>query len=138
MSTLIRNLLAIPMGLVAGSAINMTLVVLSPLVIAPPAGVAVGDAQSLAASMHLFAPRHFVMPFLAHALGTLAGALATTLFAASHKAPMAYAVGAIFLGGGVAMSMMIPAPGWFVAIDLLTAYVPMAWAGIWIGRHMQG
>jgi hypothetical protein len=34
--------------------------------------------------MHLFEPRHFVMPFLAHALGTLAGALAAFLIAATY------------------------------------------------------
>ena len=80
--------------------------------------------------MHLLAPRHFLMPFLAHALGTLAGALAAYLIAASYKAPMAYAIGAVFLCGGVAASFMIPAPAWFIAVDLSVAYVPMAWLAV--------
>lgn len=32
---------------------------------------------------------------------------------------------------------MIPAPGWFIALDLLGAYVPMAWLGIQIGARMR-
>jgi hypothetical protein len=76
------------------------------------------------------------MPFLAHALGTLAGALAAHLIAASHKPQMACVVGVLFLCGGLAASVMIPAPAWFVALDLLAAYLPMAWLGIQIGRRM--
>ena len=52
----------------------MALVTASPLVIPPPAGVDVSDPQSLSESIHLFEPKHFVFPFLAHALGTLVGA----------------------------------------------------------------
>jgi hypothetical protein len=37
-------------------------------------------------AMHLFEPRHFIMPFPAHAVGTLAGALVAYLIAASYKA----------------------------------------------------
>ena len=70
------------------------------------------------------------MPFLAHAVGTLAGALAAYLIAASHRARIAYAIGALFLCGGVAASFMIPAPAWFIALDLLAAYIPMAWLAV--------
>ena len=27
-------------------------------------------------------------------------------------------------------SLMIPAPAWFIATDLLLAYLPMAWLGL--------
>jgi hypothetical protein len=83
--------------------------------------------------MHLFEARHFIMPFLAHAVGTLSGALAAHLIAATHKAQLAYVIGAVFLCGGVAASFMIPAPAWFIALDLLLAYLPMAWLGIQMG-----
>ena len=114
----------------------MAIITLSPSVIAPPAGVDVNDTASLSASMHLFEPRHFLMPFLAHAVGSLAGALASYLIAATYKVRIAYVVGAIFLCGGVAASFMIPAPGWFIALDLVGAYLPMAWVGIQIGTRM--
>lgn len=137
MLNLLRNALALVGGIAIGGAVNMALITLSPSIIAPPAGVNVNDAASLSASMHLFEPRHFVMPFLAHALGTLTGSLASYLIAATYKVPMAYVVGAFFLCGGVVASFMIPAPGWFIALDLVAAYLPMAWVGIQIGTRVS-
>ena len=115
----------------------MALITVGPSLIPPPAGVDVNNAESLINGIHLFEPRHFVMPFLAHAVGTLAGALAAYLIAATHRAPIAYLVGAIFLCGGIAASFMIPAPAWFIALDLLVAYLPMAWLGIQIGNRLK-
>jgi hypothetical protein len=99
--------------------------------------VDVTNAESLSNAMHLLEPRHFVMPFLAHAVGTLAGALAAYLIAATYRARMAYVIGAVFLCGGVAASFMIPAPTWFVALDLLAAYLPMAWLSLQIGARVR-
>lgn len=137
MPKLLRNALAVLMGIAIGGGVNMALITLSPSLIAHPAGVDVTSAEGLSRAMHLFEPRHFVMPFLAHALGTLAGALAAYLIAASHKALIAYVIGAVFLCGGLAASFMIPAPTWFIALDLLAAYLPMAWLGVQIGARMQ-
>ena len=89
MPQLLRNVLALLAGIAIGGGVNMALITLSPLLIAPPAGVDVNSAESLSKAMHLFEPRHFVMPFLAHALGTLAGALVAYMIAATYKAPMA-------------------------------------------------
>lgn len=133
----LRNALALVAGIVIGGGVNMALIALSPSLIPPPAGVDVNNAESLARAMHLFEPRHFVMPFLAHAVGTLAGALAAYLIAATYNARIAYVIGAVFLCGGVAASFMIPAPAWFIALDLLVAYLPMAWLGIQIGRCVR-
>ena len=137
MPNLLRNVLAILAGIAIGGGVNGALITLSPSLIPPPAGVDVNNAESLSKAMHLFEPRHFVMPFLAHAVGTLAGALAAYLIAASYKAQMAYLIGAVFLCGGVAASFMIPAPTWFIALDLLAAYLPMSWLSIQIGNRMK-
>jgi hypothetical protein len=137
MPNLLRNVLAVLAGIAIGGGVNMALITLSPSLIPPPAGVDVNNAESLSKAMHLFEPRHFVMPFLAHALGTLAGALAAYLIAATYRAQMAYVIGAVFLCGGVAASFMIPAPAWFIALDLLAAYLPMAWLGIRIGARVK-
>lgn len=133
MPNVVRNVLAIVAGIVIGGAINGILIALSPLLIPPPAGVDVNNPESLSKGIHLFEPRHFVMPFLAHALGTLGGAFAAYLIAGSYKRQIAYAIGVVFLCGGVAASFMIPAPGWYIALDLLLAYLPMAWLAVWIG-----
>jgi hypothetical protein len=98
--------------------------------------VDVSSAEELSKAMHLFEPRHFIMPFLAHALGTLAGAFAAYRIAASNKALVAYVIALVFLCGGVAASFMIPAPAWFIALDLLAAYLPTAWLGIQVNTRM--
>ena len=135
---LLRNILAVVVGLVVGGAVNMALVIASPHAIPPPAGVDVTDPESLSASIHLFEPKHFIFPFLAHALGTLVGALVAYLIAASHRPVFAYVIGACFLAGGIAAARMIPAPTWFVVLDLAVAYVPMAFLGTVLGRRMAG
>ena len=138
MRTILRNVFAVIIGLVVGGTVNMSLVIISPHVIAPPAGVDVTDAKSLKDSIHLFEPKHFVFPFLAHALGTLAGALLAFLIAASYRSVFAYTIGAVFLAGGIAAACMIPAPVWFIILDLAAAYIPMAWLGTQLGRRIIG
>ena len=129
MANVIRNVLAVLAGIAIGGIVNMALITLIPWLVPPPAGVDVNSAESLGNAMHLFEPRYFAMPFLAHALGTLAGALAACVIATNRRAQMAYLVGAVFLCGGVGASFMVPAPTWFIALDLLAAYLPMAWLG---------
>lgn len=120
-------MLAAVAGIIAGSIVNMTVIGLGPMVIPPPEGVDVTDAESLKNSIHLFEARHFLMPFLAHAVGTLVGASVACAIATTGKVRMAYAVAVFFLAGGVVASFMIPAPAWFIGADLLLAYIPMAW-----------
>jgi hypothetical protein len=115
----------------------MALVTFSPALIPPPAGVDVANAESLKQSIHLFQPQHFIMPFLAHALGTFAGALVAYLLAVSHHKQLAFGIGAFYFCGGLAASFMIPAPAWFMALDLLLAYLPMAWLAVWLGFRLK-
>jgi hypothetical protein len=138
MMTILRNIFAVILGLVVGGTVNMALVMASPRVIAPPEGVDVTDSKSISTSMHLFEPKHFVFPFLAHALGTLAGALLAFIIAASYRSVFAYTIGAFFLAGGIAATFMIPAPVWFIILDLAAAYIPMAWLGTQLGRRIIG
>ena len=135
MKSILRNILAVIVGLMAGSMINMAIVMIGPQIIPPPAGVDVNNAESLRASVHLFEPKHFVFPFLAHAAGTFAGALVAFLMAGSYRPIFAFVVGVLFLGGGIAACFMIPAPAWFIALDLLVAYLPMAWLATRVGRR---
>jgi len=137
MMQVLRNFAAVIAGVVIGSLVNMAIVGAGPMLAPPPAGVDMTTADGLAAGLHLFRPEHFAVPFLAHALGTLAGAFAAWLVAGSHKATCAWAIGAVFLAGGVAAALMLPAPAWFIATDLVLAYLPMAWLAIAAGRRLQ-
>ena len=85
--TILRNILAIIVGLVVGGAVNMALIVFRPSVISPPLGVDVTNTQSLSENIHLFESGHFAFPFLAHALGSLAGALTAFVIASTHHIP---------------------------------------------------
>ena len=130
MSPRMRSVLAVVVGAVVGGVVNMGLIWLSPSLIPPPEGVDVTTTEGLKAGIHLFEPKHFLMPFLAHALGTFVGALVAFRLAVVNKVRAAYLVGVLFLIGGIAASTMIPAPTWFIALDLLVAYLPMAWLAI--------
>ena len=129
MKTILRNLAAVLLGLVVGSVVNMGLIMLSGKVISPPAGADVTTTEGLKASIHLFAPKHFLFPFLAHALGTFAGAWVAAVISTGQRTIYAFVVGVFFLAGGVASVFMLPAPLWFDATDLALAYLPMAWLG---------
>lgn len=137
MPNILRNVLAVIAGLVVGGVVNMLLITISPMIIPPPAGVDINNAESLSRGIHLFEPKHFIMPFLAHALGALVGALVAYLIAASYKARFAWVIGILFLCGGIAAAFMIPAPAWFIALDLLVAYLPMAWLATRIGGRFS-
>jgi hypothetical protein len=134
---ILRNILAVIIGAVLGGVVNMAIVVIGPRVIPVPAGVDMTTAEGVARAMPLLEPKHFIAPFLAHALGTLIGAVVAYLIAGSYKNVCAYIVGVLFLIGGVTACFLIPAPTWFMALDLIVAYIPMAWLGIMIGRKMQ-
>jgi hypothetical protein len=138
MKTVIRNILALVVGLPFGGVVNMALVMVGPRLVPPPPGVNMSDANSLSASVHLLEPKHFLFPFLAHAVGTLAGAALAYLVAASRRAAFGFVVGAFFLAGGIAAAFLIPAPRWFIAADLLLAYLPMAWLGNGLARRICG
>lgn len=129
MNPTVRTILAVVVGLVAGSILNMGLIQVGPQVIPPPAGADLTTPEGLKAAMSLFEPKHFVFPFLAHALGTLLGAIVAAVIAGDLRRRAAMIVGGLFLAGGIASAFMIPAPAWFIALDLIVAYIPMAWLG---------
>jgi len=132
MRPIIRNIIAILAGIVIGSGVNMFIVTISGSIIPPPEGADVTTMEGLEASIHLFHPRHYIMPFLAHALGTLVGSFIAALIAVNHNFKFAMGIGVFFLFGGIAASVMIPAPLWFIVLDLVLAYLPMAYLG-WLG-----
>ena len=107
----------------------MGIVMISGSVIPPPEGADVTTAEGLQASIHMFEAKHYIFPFLAHALGTLSGALVAALIGVNRKLTVAMIIGGFFLIGGILAAVMIPASPWFVVIDLLLAYLPMAWLG---------
>jgi len=130
MSNVLRNILAVVAGLIVGGIVNSAIVTIGPMLIPPPPGVDMTTPEGLREGMPLLEGQHFIMPFLAHALGTFAGALVACMLAASHKVSLAYLIGIVFLAGGITAATIIPAPAWFITLDLVVAYLPMAWLAV--------
>lgn len=129
MNPTLKNILAVVIGALIGGAVNMGIIMISGSIIPPPEGVDVTTPEGLQAGMHLFEPKHFLMPFLAHALGTFVGAFVAVKIAATYHMRIAFGIGAWYLLGGIAMVLMVPSPMWFTLVDLLLAYLPMAYLG---------
>lgn len=129
MNTTLRNILAVFAGLIVGSIVNMGIILISGSIIPPPEGADNTTMEGLKASMHLFEAKHFIFPFLAHALGTLVGAFVAASIAVTHKRKFAMGVGFFFLIGGIINVAMLPSPTWFAVLDIAGAYLPMAWIG---------
>lgn len=139
MHPILKNTLAVAAGALLGMFVNMSLVAVGSYLIPPPPGVDMSTPEGLAAGMPLLQPRHLLMPWLAHALGTLSGAWLAARLAVYKQQLWAMLIGSFFLMGGISMVVMVPAtPRWFVVVDLLAAYLPMAWWGWWLAVKKRG
>jgi hypothetical protein len=137
MNPKLKNILAVVGGFVLGSIVNMCIIMVSGKIIPPPLGADTTTMQGLKATMHLFETKHFLMPFLAHALGALIGAAIAAIFGISNQMKLAIAVGLLFLLGGTANIFMLPSPTWFIIVDIALAYLPMAFLGYLLAKKIK-
>ncbi len=137
MNPILRNILAVAAGWLGGSAINLGLLEVGHALF-PIAGIDPNDMKALAAVMPDLEIEYFIFPFLAHAGGTLVGALIAALIAANHKMKFALGIGVLFLIGGITVNYLLPGPIWFAVADILLAYIPMAWLGGTIAEKILG
>ena len=128
MNPIIKNILAVILGWIGGSVVNMALVQIGHALL-PIVGLDPNDYEALAEIMPTLSYEYFIFPFLAHAIGTLVGAAIAYKIAASHKMKFAWGIGGLFLLGGISVNLMIPGPTWFTILDIGLAYLPMAWIG---------
>ena len=129
-----KSVLLSVLGLILGAITNGILVQIGSSVIEAPLGLDLSTEKGLAKAMPLMEFKHFVFPFLAHALGTLISALIIARFAASRQLQWALNISALFFMGGVYMVTILPSPLWFNIIDLVFAYFPMAFLGYRLGK----
>ena len=73
--------------------------------------------------------KYFIFPFLAHSIGTLSGAFIVSKISRNSHIIMPLIVGFYFLSGGLYMVTILPAPTWFISLDLILCYIPMAFLG---------
>lgn len=137
MNPVIKNILGVVGGIIIGSVVNMALITVGPKIIPPPVDADMTTMEGLKAAMEFMEPKHFIFPWLAHALGSLTGGLFAYLISGSNKDRMAYIVVFFFLLGGIANVTMLPSPMWFTITDLALAYIPMGWLAIELGKKIQ-
>ncbi|MEP2689800.1 hypothetical protein [Maribacter dokdonensis] len=135
MNPILKNVLAVVAGVIIGSMVNMGIIMISGSIIPPPEGGDITTMEGLKSTMHLFEPKHFIFPFLAHALGTLVGAFVAAKIAAGKKMLMALLVGLFFLIGGTVNIAILGGPMWFTALDIIVAYMPMGYLGYVLAKR---
>lgn len=140
MNSVLRNIVAFVLGWLGGSTVNMGLVTLGNKLM-PVDGLDYTTSQeelmeALTPLMSSLEPKYFIFPFLAHALGTLAGAFIAAKIAVSAQMKIALGIGLFFFIGGIVVNCYyLPGPIWFSVVDLLFAYFPMAWLGAKLAGH---
>ena len=131
----LRAIAGVFAGLIAGAALNMGIIYAGAALLPPPEGVDVGNIESINANIDKYTVLDMMVPFAAHALGTLLGAFVAAMIAVTPRARLrvSLVVGCVFLIGGIEAVRMIPnAPLWFDVLDLGLAYIPMALLGWWL------
>ena len=136
MNNTIRNIIAVIVGWLVGSIVNMSIISLGNIIL-PIDGIDMSNMEELSNAYSSLDIEYFLTPFLAHALGTLVGAIIATIIAKGNKKLMALIVGGIFLIGGIMVSFMIDSPTWFTVVDIVLAYIPMALLGYSIGEKFN-
>ncbi len=130
MHPILKNILGLLAGLLIGGIVNMSIIKLSVFLVSPPDGHDLQTLEGIQTAIPYMNWKHFMMPFLAHAIGTGVGAYFAARIAATYKLVFAMVIGVLFLFGGIAMVLSLPeAPTWFKILDLGLAYIPMAWLG---------
>ena len=122
MNRILKNILVFIAGCILGSCMNMGLIITGNQLIPFADGVNPMDAT-------MWELKYFLFPFLAHSVGTFLGAFIVARYTASYHMELSLCVGVFFLIGGISMVFIMPAPLWFIVVDLLLAYMPMGWLG---------
>lgn len=131
---MVRNILAVVLGLVVGSAVNMGLITLSNTLYPLPPNVDPNDFEAFTAHVNAngLATGALLIVLAAHAGGSFASGVVCGLIANRAWYAAAVGMGLLWLCGGVMMLMMLSSPLWFAVADL-ALYVPAAILGVRIG-----
>ena len=122
MKLFFRNIGALIIGIVIGSIINIGFIILGGNIFPLPESFDSMNALN-------WDIKYFLFPFSAHAIGTFSGSFMGSKICKNYSKLIAGTVGIYFLSGGIYMTIILPAPIWFVSIDLIFSYIPMAFLG---------
>jgi len=134
---MIRNILAVVLGIIAGSIFNMALITVSHTVYPLPESVDPNDFESFKAHVEAngMPTGALIIVLVAHVGGSFVSGVVVGLIAMRPWYLAAGLIGILFTCGGVAMLMMLPAPTWFAIADV-ALYVPLALLGVKLGATL--
>ncbi len=133
-SVIIKSLIFIAAFLV-GMLANHFIITIGPSIIPNPEGVDNSSIEGIIKAMPLMELRHFITPFVAHALGTFVTAFMAYKLIPSLSPLFVLLIAGLFFIGGLMMVMLITSsPLWFIILDLSMAYFPMAWLGMKLAK----
>ena len=122
MKQTLKNIGIVILGLIIGMIVNMGLIISGGIVFVP-----LEKFEPMNAMNWDF--KYFIFPFLAHSIGTFSGAFIVSELSKKSNIIMPLIVGFYFLAGGIYMVTILPAPTWFVLLDIILCYIPMALLG---------
>lgn len=123
---MIRNVIAVLVGLAAGMAVNISLIMLNGYVLFPmPEGMDMQDPEQMNAYLATLPTWGFFVPLAAHLGQSFVGGWVAARLGGSRHMILAMAVGVVSLAGGVMMMTSVDGPAW-MTIEL-PLYLVVAW-----------
>ncbi len=122
MKQTLKNIAIVILGIIVGMIVNIGLIILGGTIFPPSENFEPMNAMN-------WDFKYFIFPFLAHSIGTLSGALIVSKLSNKSSIILPLIVGLYFLLGGIYMITILPAPMWFVLLDVILGYIPMALLG---------
>ncbi len=136
---MIRKILAVLIGVVAGGVFNMAIVTFSHAVYPLPEGLDPNDFDAFRAHVEAngMPTGAVIIVLVAHAGGSFVSGFVCGLISLRSWYVAAVVLGLLWTCGGIAMLMMLPAPTWF-AVAGVVLYVPAALLGVRLGGALTG
>ena len=122
MKKILTNIGIIILGIIIGMILNMGLIILGGIIFTPIENIEPMNAIN-------WDLKYFIFPFLAHSVGTLSGSFLVSKLSRNSNIIFPLIVGLYFLSGGIYMVTILPAPMWFVFLDIIVCYIPMSLIG---------
>jgi len=121
----LRNICAVLVGLIAGMAFNMALVMLDSLLYPMPEGLEFDDAEGMAIYIESLPLIALLIIMLAHVGQAFVGGLVAASISRTSPMLVAMIVGSLSLLGGIFNMMNMPLPAWMwveAPLYLIAAY----------------
>jgi hypothetical protein len=136
---MLRRVIAVIAGLIAGGTFNMILVTVSQAIYPYPESVDSSDFAQVREYLETnpLPLGALMIVLVAHAGGSLVSALVCGLIVKKNWVLAAIGLGLWWTLGGVAAVFLIPAPIWFAIVDI-ALYVPAALLGMLVAAKIVG